>query len=170
MSPHYIHLMNDSFIICEKVGHICDNITDKLKTNDFIGILESQDILPHYTSWWMVIKRGLYEKYFDEMALVNNKGVGIGLREKKWRTIIRNEVKHSNKILNDSNFNCDYIFSGRCPPTAHPQNIFHQPLVFINAWINGFKIMKIGQPAQSPHIGITAAYKKYITRIDNMKI
>ena len=179
MSPHYIHLMNDSFIICEEVGHICDNIVDKLKTKDFIGIVDSLDILPHYSSWWLVIKRGLYEKYFDEMALVNHKDISQTFLEKKYRTVLRNEVIPSNKIIRDPSFNCDFLFSGKVFAKEEHPNIFWNPSVFINAWVNGMKIMKMHQPtfacpqtgqAWRNHPRIAAMYMKYLTRIDNIEI
>ena len=154
MSANYIHIMNDSFIICEKIDTICDDIRNKIKDNDFVGIVESMEeesfqhnvvCKQHYQSWWMLLKNSIYDEYFNKINLIDTSGSFTILKRK---IIAENEIGISNYFITNPKYNTSSII--KCPG-----NIFIPKYtdLYNKLWNIGFKIIKmeaISDPKKQP--------------------
>ena len=154
MSANYIHIMNDSFIICEKIDTICDDIRNKIKDNDFVGVAESMEEesfqhnvvgKQHYQSWWMLLKNSIYDEYFNKINLIDTSGSFTILKRK---IIVENEIGISNYFITNPKYNTSSII--KCPG-----NIFipRYTDLYNKLWNIGFKIIKmeaISDPKKQP--------------------
>ena len=94
----YLYLMNDSVVIFKKQDIISKEIKDHINNVDLLGIIENNEINDHYQSWWLIIKKNLFEYYFNNIILINTKSkLSFGYIKRK--IIEQNEVKLCNEIM-----------------------------------------------------------------------
>lgn len=94
----YLYLMNDSFVIFKKQDIISKEIKDHINNVDLLGIIENNEINDHYQSWWLIIKKNLFEYYFNNIILINTKSK-LSFKYIKRKIIEQNEVKLCNEIM-----------------------------------------------------------------------
>jgi hypothetical protein len=162
MVAESIHLMNDSFIICEKIDRLCYHIQNEIKKNDLLGIVMSLDIQKHSQSWWLVIKNTIYEEYINNIRLIdincNN------LNNAKEHQIFINEVYLSNRYIENKKIKSKCLFHGSCGSNL---NLFFSPVLYSKYWQYGFYIIKFWQ---ANHHWSKPLFLKYCEKINSIKI
>lgn len=162
MMAESIHLMNDSFIICEKLDRLCNHINHEIKTNDLLGIVMSLDIQKHYQSWWLVIKNTIYDEYINNIYLIdmncNN------LNNAKEHQIFINEVYLSNRYIENKKIKSKFLLDGSC---GSNMNLFFSPELYSKYWQYGFYIIKFWQ---ANHHWSKPLFLKYYKKINSLKI
>jgi len=134
----YIHVMNDSIIICEKIDKMCEEIKNRLKNNCYIGIVSSTEYKKHYQSWWFIAKKNIYDDFFRNIKLID---MNNGDKEiTKWCLIQINEIVNSNKYISQSEYKTDCLLDG-----PHCLNLFTPNKLFYQYWDAGFRIIKKAQ-------------------------
>jgi len=138
IQSNYIHVMNDSIIICEKIDKMCEEIKNRLKNNDYIGIVSSTEYRKHYQSWWFIVKKKIYDGFFRDIKLVDMSNGNLEIN--KWCLIQINEIANSNKYISQSEYKTDCLLDG-----PHCSNLFTPNKLFFQYWDTGFKILKCAQ-------------------------
>ena len=134
----FVYVMNDSFIVTNKIDKLCAEIKEKLKSNDFVGIVQSTELAEHYQSWWLIVKEGLFERYFNSIKLMDGKPDNT-----KAAHIHINEVDLANSLITDSSVKSTYLRRGLQNSTkCKTKNLMSPNPQYFRYYQEGFNILK----------------------------